>query len=53
MMVSRFSEQKIAVLLKQVDDGVSAKEVCRKASISQQAYGGPIISLKALICGSN
>ena len=36
MKVSRFSEQQIAVLLKQVDDGVSVEEVCRKAGISQQ-----------------
>jgi putative transposase len=38
MKVSRFSEQQIAVLLKQVDDGVSIEEVCRKAGISQQTY---------------
>jgi putative transposase len=38
MKVSRFSEQQIAVLLKQVDDGVSVEEVCRKAGISQQTY---------------
>jgi putative transposase len=38
MEVSRFSEQQSAVLLKQVDDGVSIEEVCRKAGISQQTY---------------
>jgi putative transposase len=38
MKVSKFSEQQIAVLLKQVDDGVSIEEVCRKAGISQQTY---------------
>ncbi len=38
MKVSRFSEQQIALLLKQVDDGVSVEEVCRKAGISQQTY---------------
>ncbi len=38
MKVSRFSEQQIAVLLKQVDDGVSVEEVCRKVGISQQTY---------------
>ena len=31
MKVSKFSEQQIALLLKQVDDGVSVEEVCRKA----------------------
>ena len=34
MKVSKFSEQQIAVLLKQVDDGVGVEEVCRKAGIS-------------------
>ncbi len=38
MKVSRFSEQQIALLLKQVDDGVSVEEVCRKSGISQQTY---------------
>jgi hypothetical protein len=38
MKVSKFSEQQITVLLKQVDDGVSVEEVCRKAGISQQTY---------------
>jgi putative transposase len=38
MKVSRFSEQQIAVLLKQVDGGASGEEVCRKAGISQQTY---------------
>ena len=38
MKVSRFSEQQIALLLKQVDDGVSVEEVCRKVGISQQTY---------------
>jgi putative transposase len=36
MEVAKFSERQIAVLLKQVDDGVSVEEVCRKAGISQQ-----------------
>ena len=47
MKVSRFSEQQIALLLKQVDDGASVEEVCRRAGISQQTcyrwrkkYGG-------------
>jgi putative transposase len=35
MKVSRFSERQIAVLLKQVDDGVSIGEICRKTGISQ------------------
>jgi putative transposase len=38
MKVSRFSEQQIALLLKQADDGVSIEEVCRKAGISQQTF---------------
>jgi len=29
MKVSKFSEQQIALLLKQVDDGVSVEEVCQ------------------------
>jgi putative transposase len=36
MKLARFSEPQIAVLLKQVDDGVSGEEGCRKAGISQQ-----------------
>ncbi len=38
MKRSRFSGQQIAFILKQVDDGVSVEEVCRKAGISQQTY---------------
>lgn len=38
MKTSRFSEQQIAFILKQVDDGTSVDEVCRKAGISQQTY---------------
>lgn len=38
MKKSRFSEQPIAFILKQADDGTSIEEVCRKAGISQQAY---------------
>lgn len=38
MKQSRFSEQQIAFILKQVDDGISVEEVCRKAGISQQTY---------------
>ena len=38
MKKSRFSEQQIAFILKQTDDGTSVEEVCRKASISQQTY---------------
>jgi putative transposase len=38
MKVSRFSEQQIALLLKQVDDGASVEEVCRRTGISQQTY---------------
>jgi putative transposase len=38
MKKSRFSEQQIAFILKQADDGISIEEVCRKAGISQQTY---------------
>ena len=38
MKKSRFSEQQIAFILKQADDGMSVEEVCRKAGISQQTY---------------
>ena len=38
MKTSRFSEQQIALILKQVDSGLSIEEVCRKAGLSQQTY---------------
>ncbi|CAM4421248.1 transposase [Palleronia rufa] len=38
MKKSRFSEQQIAFILKQADDGLSVEDVCRKAGISQQTY---------------
>lgn len=38
MKTSRFSEQQIAFILKQVDDRISVEEVCRKAGISQQTF---------------
>ena len=38
MKQSRFSEQQIAFILKQADEGTSVEEVCRKAGISQQTY---------------
>ena len=38
MKKSRFSDQQIAFILKQADDGTSVEEVCRKAGISQQTY---------------
>jgi putative transposase len=38
MKKSRFSEQQMAFILKQADDGTSVEEVCRKAGISQQTY---------------
>jgi len=38
MKKSRFSEQQIAYILKQADDGTSVEEVCRKAGVSQQTY---------------
>ena len=38
MKKSRFTEQQIALVLKQVDDSLGIDEVCRKAGISQQTY---------------
>lgn len=38
MKQSRFNEQQIAFILKQVEDGTTVEEVCRKASISIQTY---------------
>ena len=38
MKKSRFSEQQIAFILKQADDGIGVEEICRKAGISQQTY---------------
>ena len=38
MKKSRFSEQQIAFILKQVDEGIGVEEVCRRAGISQQTY---------------
>jgi putative transposase len=34
----RFSEQQIAFILKQAEDGTKVKKVCRKAGISIQTY---------------
>ena len=38
MKQSRFSEQQIAFILQQAEEGVSVEEVCRKAGISIQTY---------------
>lgn len=38
MKTSRFSEQQIAFILKQGDEGVAVAEVCRKAGISEATY---------------
>ena len=38
MKKSRFTEQQIALILKQVDDGLGVDEVCRKVGVSQQRY---------------
>lgn len=38
MKKSRFSEQQIAFILKQAEDGTTVEEVCRKAGISSQTY---------------
>jgi putative transposase len=38
MKQSRFSEQQIAFILRQAEQGVAVEEVCRKAGISIQTY---------------
>lgn len=38
MKKSRFSEQQVAFILKQAEDGTTVEEVCRKAGISIQTY---------------
>jgi len=38
MKKSRFSEQQIAFILHQAEEGVTVEEVCRKAGISQATY---------------
>lgn len=38
MKRSRFTEQQIAFILKQSDDGTTVEEICRKAGISIQTY---------------
>ena len=44
MKRSKFSEQQIAFILHQAEEGAGVEEVCRKAGISQQThclYGRP------------
>ena len=38
MKRSRFSEQQIAFILHQAEEGVAVEDVCRKAGISLQTY---------------
>lgn len=38
MKLSKFSEQQIAFILRQAEEGVSVGEVCRKVGISEQTY---------------
>ena len=38
MKQSKFSEQQIAFILRQAEEGVSVGEVCRKVGISEQTY---------------
>lgn len=38
MRRSRFSEQQIAFILRQAEEGTTVDEVCRKAGISVQTY---------------
>ena len=38
MKRSKFSEQQIAFILRQTEEGTSVEEVCRKAGVSQQTY---------------
>ena len=38
MKTSRFSEQQIAFVLRQAEEGTAVAEVCRKAGISEGTY---------------
>ena len=38
MKKSRFSEQQIAFILRQAEEGTKVEEVCRKAGISEATY---------------
>ena len=38
MKKSRFSEQQIAYILRQAEEGTTVEEVCRKAGISEATY---------------
>ncbi len=38
MKKTKYSEQQIAFILRQAEEGVSVGEVCRKAGISEQTY---------------
>ena len=38
MKKSRFSEQQIAFVLRQAEEGTAVSEVCRKAGISEATY---------------
>jgi len=38
MKRSRFSEQQIAFILRQAEEGTTVEEVCRKAGVSQATY---------------
>ena len=38
MKKSRFSEQQIAFILRQAEEGTRVEEVCRKAGISEATY---------------
>ena len=38
MKKSRFSEQQIAFILRQAEEGTPVEEVCRKAGISEATY---------------
>jgi len=38
MKKSRFSDQQIAYILRQAEEGTSVEEVCRKAGISEATY---------------
>jgi putative transposase len=38
MKKSKFSEQQIAFILRQAEEGITVEEVCRKAGVSIQTY---------------
>ena len=49
MKKSRFSEQQIAVILRQAEEGTTVDLVCRKAGISQATYKRQMLNALRII----